>query len=129
MGHRSEKEKPAWNPIEDIKVGSFVILNPSKEWEKEHGIEEVFWVVKARSEVLPNVRFGEREERAPCFCGEWWRPKSKRGDLSEANRYAKIFSTVQHWEVDPGFLNNEGWHKAQSSMYSFVHRGKPENLE
>ena len=47
MGHQNEKEKPTWNPIEVIKVGSFVILNPSKDWKKEHGIEEVFWVVKA----------------------------------------------------------------------------------
>ena len=130
VGRVNERIKPAWNPLQDIKVDSFVILNPSKEWEEEHNIEGKFWIVRAQSEVLPNISLGEGEEQeyAPCFYGEWWRPK-KRGDISEARRYAKIFTPNQYWERDPGFENNFEWHKAQPSMYSFVHKGKPENLD
>ena len=39
----SEKERSAWNPLEDIKEGSFVLLNPSKESEEKHGKDCFGW--------------------------------------------------------------------------------------
>ena len=125
VGRPSEREKQAWNPLEMIKDGSFVCLNPDPHWEIENG-KGLFWVVKALGSVQPDI-FVDGEKR-PCFYGEWWRPKSTFTDPPEKMRYGKIFSTGQSWERDPGY-STPVWHKASSSMYSWVFHGKPENIQ
>ena len=69
VGRPSEKERSAWNPLEDIKEGSFVLLNPSEEWEEKHK-KRLFWMVRAQGSVQPDIHFGGEDERAPCFYGE-----------------------------------------------------------
>ena len=86
-------------------------------------------MVRAQGSMQPDIHFGGEDERAPCFYGEWWRPKSQQDIVPEAIQYAKRFLTTQTWERDPGFVNQLEWHKAQPSMYSWVFRGKLENLE
>jgi len=75
--------------------------------------------------VQPDIPFDG--EATPCFYGEWWRPKSQLANPSDAIRYAKIFSTSQSWERDPGYTSPI-WHKAMSSMYSWIFKGKPQSI-
>jgi hypothetical protein len=125
VGRPSEKEKQAWNPIEMIKDGSFVCLNPDPDWEAAHG-KGFFWIVKSFGQVQPAILIDG--EQRPGFYAEWWRPKSQLAKPEEKTRYAKIFSTGQSWERDPGY-DAPIWHKASSSMYSWVFTGKPENIQ
>ena len=114
VGSLNEKEKEAWSPLEGIKSGWFVCLNPDPKWEKING-QGWFWVVKAVFETEPYVL---EEEEQPCFKGEWWRPKHVSPNAPDDTRYLKIFSTTQAWERDPRFPEL-AWHKASSSMYSW----------
>jgi hypothetical protein len=38
VGNVNEKEKAAWTPLEGIKSGWFICLNPNAEWEKANGL-------------------------------------------------------------------------------------------
>ena len=124
VGRRSEKEREAWNPLEMIKEGTFVCLNPQAEWEKDNG-KGRFWVVKSFGTVQPDQVIDG--ERCVGFYAEWWRPKNQKANIDDKARYANIFINTTLWERDPGF-DAPKWHKASSSMYSWVFTGKPENI-
>lgn len=126
VGCSSEKEREAWNPLEGISEGRFVVLNPNPDWEVEHG-KGLFWIVKAHGSVQPNIPDRDTGEPKPHFYAEWWRPKHQQTSPSDSIRYAGIFSTTRSWEKDPGFTEPI-WHKASSSMYSWSFRGKPESV-
>jgi len=88
-------------------------------------VKGLFWIVKALGSVQPAIML-EGEAR-PCFYAEWWRPKNPHSNPSDSTRYGKIFSTGQSWELDHRYAQPT-WHKASSSMYSWVFKGKHENI-
>ncbi len=75
VGHPSEKERQAWNPLEMIKDRSFVCLNPDPDWEAANG-KGLFWIVKSFGIVQPAMLIDGKETAG--FYGECWRPKSQQ---------------------------------------------------
>jgi hypothetical protein len=74
VGRPSEKEKQAWNPLEMIKDGSFVCLNPDADWEATNK-KGLFWIVKSFGQVQPAILVDGKE--TPAFYAQGWRPKSQ----------------------------------------------------
>jgi hypothetical protein len=66
VGNVNEKKKEAWTPLEGIKSGWFICLNPDLEWEIANGLCW-FWVVrvlsKPQSYVLEEERATMLQER------------------------------------------------------------------
>jgi hypothetical protein len=113
VGKVNEKEKEAWTPLEGIKSGWSVYLNPNPEWKAENG-EGWFWAVRALCKPQPYVL---EEEEQPCFKAGWWRQKHVSANALDKIRYLKICSLAQAWEHDPRFPEPQ-WHKASSLRYS-----------
>ena len=59
VGRATQNELDAWNSLEGISSGVFICGRPEDNWEKEHDVYDVFWIMRAIGNVEAH-NFGEQ---------------------------------------------------------------------
>ncbi|KAL3679963.1 hypothetical protein R1sor_022919 [Riccia sorocarpa] len=101
VGDPANRPKRSFIPLEDITEGKFVILRPDDAFEAE--IPRMIWLGRAMGAVVREID----DEHHGQFLVEWWRPKHRKSNASNKERYLNVLAGLKDWEKDPGYFTPE----------------------
>ncbi|KAL3692862.1 hypothetical protein R1sor_006513 [Riccia sorocarpa] len=102
VGDLSDRPKRAFIPLEDITDGTFVVLRPDDDFEKE--VPRVVWLGRAIGAAVRETS----DERHGQFLIEWWRPRHRKStNATNQERYNDILVGQKDWEKDPSYFTPE----------------------
>ncbi|KAL3676513.1 hypothetical protein R1sor_026461 [Riccia sorocarpa] len=117
VGDPANRPKRSFIPLEDITEGKFVILRPDDAFEAE--IPRMIWLGRAMGAVVREID----DEHHGQFLVEWWRPKHRKSNATNKERYLNVLAGQKDWEKDPGYFTPE-WINATAAVYSWKYRSK-----
>ncbi|KAL3694902.1 hypothetical protein R1sor_008553 [Riccia sorocarpa] len=117
VGDPANRPKRSFIPLEDITEGKFVILRPDDAFEAE--IPRMIWLGRAMGAVVREID----DEHHGQFLVEWWRPKHRKSNATNKERYLNVLAGLKDWEKDPGYFALE-WINANAAVYSWKYRSK-----
>ncbi|KAL3687539.1 hypothetical protein R1sor_013848 [Riccia sorocarpa] len=96
VGNLAEMEQERFVPIVDIEPGVMLLIRSSDGFV----VKDCFWVAKAVSGVIrqrkPSDHIRIYEVKV-----EWYRPKHRSSNATDAQRYNQCLRNTQEWEKDP----------------------------
>ncbi|KAL3675955.1 hypothetical protein R1sor_025903 [Riccia sorocarpa] len=102
VGNLAEMERERFVPIVDIVPGVMLLIRPSDDFV----VKDCFWVAKAISGVIrqrkPSDPISMYEVKV-----EWYRPKHRLSNATDAQRYNQCLRNTQEWEKDPSPFEEE----------------------
>ncbi|KAL3679480.1 hypothetical protein R1sor_022436 [Riccia sorocarpa] len=117
VGDPAKRPSRSFIPLEDITEGNFVILRPDDAFEAE--IPRMIWLGRAMGGVVREID----DEHHGQFLVEWWRPKHRKSNATNKERYLNVLAGLKDWEKDPGYFTPE-WINATADVYSWKYRSK-----
>ncbi|KAL3680697.1 hypothetical protein R1sor_023653 [Riccia sorocarpa] len=117
VGDAANRPKRSFIPLEDITEGKFVILRPDDAFEAE--ILRMIWLGRAMGAVVREID----DEHHGQFLVEWWRPKHRKSNATNKERYLNVLAGQKDWEKDPGYFTPE-WINATAAVYFWKYRSK-----
>ncbi|KAL3696500.1 hypothetical protein R1sor_010576 [Riccia sorocarpa] len=117
VGDPTNRPKRSFIPLEDITEGKFVILRPDDAFEAE--IPRMIWLGRAMGAVVREID----DEHHGQFLVEWWRPKHRKSNATNKERYLNVLAGQKDWEKDLGYFTPE-WINATAAVYSWKYRSK-----
>ncbi|KAL3678822.1 hypothetical protein R1sor_021778 [Riccia sorocarpa] len=121
VGDPANRPKRSFIPLEDITEGKFVILRPDDAFEAE--IPRMIWLGRAMGAVVREID----DEHHGQFLVEWWRPKHRKSNATNKEKYLNVLVGLKDWEKDwekdPGYFTPE-WINATAAVYSWKYRSK-----
>ncbi|KAL3684435.1 hypothetical protein R1sor_002457 [Riccia sorocarpa] len=117
VGDPANRPKRSFIPLEDITEGKFVILRPDDAFEAE--IPRMIWLGQAMGVVVREID----DEHHGQFLVEWWRPKHRKSNVTNKERYLNVLAGQKDWEKDLGYFTPE-WINATAVVYSWKYRSK-----
>ncbi|KAL3679369.1 hypothetical protein R1sor_022325 [Riccia sorocarpa] len=112
VGDPANRPKRSFIPLEDITEGKFVILRPDDAFEAE--IPRMIWLGRAMGAVVREID----DEHHGQFLVEWWRPKHRKSNATNKERYLNVLAGLKYWEKDLGYFTPE-WINATADVYSW----------
>ncbi|KAL3681554.1 hypothetical protein R1sor_024510 [Riccia sorocarpa] len=101
VGDLANRPKRSFIPLEDITEGKFVILRPDDAFEAE--IPRMIWLGQAMGAVVREID----DEHHGQFLVEWWRPKHRKSNATNKERYLNVLAGLKDSEKDPGYFTPE----------------------
>ncbi|KAL3680234.1 hypothetical protein R1sor_023190 [Riccia sorocarpa] len=117
VGDPANRPRRSFIPLEDITEGKFVILRPDDAFEAE--IPRMIWLGRAMGAVVREID----DEHHGQFLLEWWRPKHRKSNATNKERYLNVLVGLKDWEKDLGYFTPE-WINATAAVYSWKYRSK-----
>ncbi|CAM6096633.1 unnamed protein product [Calypogeia fissa] len=106
-------------PLRDIHSRSFVVVRSTEEFEEE--VKGRFWLGRASSVVNTT----KNTPLSGQFQMDWWRPKHRKRNPTNVERYQNCFQHSQMWEVDPDYLGEPShWMSASSTITAWDSRSQ-----
>ncbi|KAL3679017.1 hypothetical protein R1sor_021973 [Riccia sorocarpa] len=85
----------------------------------ETEIPRMIWLGRAMGAVVREID----DEHHGQFLVEWWRPKHRKSNATNKERYLNVLAGQKDWEKDPGYFTPE-WINATAVVYSWKYRSK-----
>ncbi|CAM6101684.1 unnamed protein product [Calypogeia fissa] len=124
VGAASDMVREPFVPLRDIHSGSFVVVRPTEEFEEE--VSGRFWLGRASSVVNTT----KNSPLSGQFQMDWWRPKHRKRNPTNGERYPNCFQHSQMWEVDPNYLGEPShWMTASSTITAWDSRSQKSTIK
>ncbi|KAL3695243.1 hypothetical protein R1sor_009319 [Riccia sorocarpa] len=125
VGNLAEMERERFVPIVDIESGVMLLIRPSDDFV----VKDCFWVAKAVSGVIQ-----QRKPSDPiCMYEvkvEWYRPKHRLSNATDAQRYNQCLRNTQEWEKDPSPFEEEFLYvNASACVHQWKSKSRSEKLK
>ncbi|KAL3694817.1 hypothetical protein R1sor_008468 [Riccia sorocarpa] len=115
VGNLAQMERERFVPIVDIVQGVMLLIRPSDDFV----VKDCFWVAKAISGVIrqrkPSDPVSMYEVKV-----EWYRPKHRLSNATDAQRYNQCLRNTQEWEKDPSPLSCRRYAKVSGRVRELV---------
>ncbi|KAL3683742.1 hypothetical protein R1sor_001764 [Riccia sorocarpa] len=125
VGNLAEMERERFVPIVDIVPGVMLLIRPSDDFV----VKDCFWVAKAISSVIrqrkPSDPVSMYEMKV-----EWYRPKHRLSNATDAQRYNQCLRNTQEWEKDPSPFEEEFLYvNASACVHQWKSKSRSEKLK
>ncbi|KAL3682451.1 hypothetical protein R1sor_000473 [Riccia sorocarpa] len=125
VGNLAEMERERFVPIVDIESGVMLLIRPSDDFV----VKDCFWVAKAVSGVIrqrkPSDLISMYEVKV-----EWYRPKHRLSNATDAQRYNQCLRNTQEWEKDPSPFEEEFLYvNANACVHQWKSKSRSEKLK
>ncbi|KAL3684328.1 hypothetical protein R1sor_002350 [Riccia sorocarpa] len=125
VGNLAEMERERFVPIVDIVQGVMLLIRPSNDFV----VKDCFWVAKAISSVIrkrkPSDPVSMYEVKV-----EWYRPKHRLSNATDAQRYNQCLLNTQEWEKDPSPFEEEFLYvNASACVHQWKSKSRSEKLK
>ncbi|KAL3683360.1 hypothetical protein R1sor_001382 [Riccia sorocarpa] len=125
VGNLAEMERERFVPIVDIESDVMLLIRPSDDFM----VKDCFWVAKAVSGVIrqrkPSDPISMYEVKV-----EWYRPKHRLSNATDAQRYNQCLRNTQEWEKDPSPFEEEFLYvNASACVHQWKSKSRSEKLK
>ncbi|KAL3701092.1 hypothetical protein R1sor_019114 [Riccia sorocarpa] len=125
VGNLAEMERKRFVPIVDIEPSVMLLIRPSDGFV----VQDCFWVAKAVSDVIrqrkPSDPVSMYEVKV-----EWYRPKHRLSNATDAQRYNQCLRNTQEWEKDPSPFEEEFLYvNASACVHQWKSKSRSEKLK
>ncbi|KAL3675393.1 hypothetical protein R1sor_025341 [Riccia sorocarpa] len=125
VGNPSEMERERFVPLVDIEPGVMLLIRPCDGFV----VKDCFWVAKAVSGVIRQRRPLDPPNTYEVKV-EWYRPKHRLSNATDAQRYSHCLRNTQEWEKDlTPFESEYFFEDASACVHQWKSKSRSEKLK